>query len=236
MSSARESWTAPRFWQQPDERDPSLSSTRTWLARPAADAMARKPRFSQHVAGARPGCGVSCRPQRDHWRAGADSDRRELSVRDRRRRCGHAGIGDCGHWRGARLSIGRSVYVGAYCNIRCSGEIAIGEDARLAQFVSIVDANYSFHERDLPITETVHVRIGPGAWIAAQVVVLPGVDIGEGAVIGAGSVVTRSVPAFAIAPGNPAKVIGYRGQRRPHARDSVVAEPPAPDSAGMMVT
>lgn len=54
------------------------------------------------------------------------------------------------------------------------------------------------------------VRIGHAVWIGDSVIVLPGVDIGNGAVIGAGSVVTKSVPPFAVAAGNPAKVLRYR--------------------------
>lgn len=117
--------------------------------------------------------------------------------------------------RGGRLSIGSGVYVGAYCNIRCSGEITIGDNVRLAQFVSLIDANYSFHRRDVPIAETdaERVAIGAGAWLGAQVVVLPGVEIGEGAVVGAGSVVTKSVPPFSIVGGNPARVLGSRGEQ-----------------------
>lgn len=54
------------------------------------------------------------------------------------------------------------------------------------------------------------VRIGHGVWIGDSVIVLPGVTIGNGAVIGAGSVVTRSVPAYAVAAGNPARVLRLR--------------------------
>lgn len=55
--------------------------------------------------------------------------------------------------------------------------------------------------------------IGNGVWIGDSVVILGGVHVGNGAVIGAGSVVTKSVPAFAIAVGNPAKVIKYRFEK-----------------------
>jgi acetyltransferase-like isoleucine patch superfamily enzyme len=113
---------------------------------------------------------------------------------------------------GAALRIGDDVYVGAFANLRCVGRITIGDGVRLAQFVSIVDANYKFKDRHAPIDgfDPSVVTIGNGAWIGAQVVLLPGVEIGEGAVVGAGSVVTKSVPAFAIAVGNPARVSGYR--------------------------
>lgn len=53
-------------------------------------------------------------------------------------------------------------------------------------------------------------KIGHGVWIGDSVIILSGVNIGNGAVIGAGSVVTKSIPAYAIAVGNPAKVIKYR--------------------------
>ena len=54
------------------------------------------------------------------------------------------------------------------------------------------------------------VRIGNAVWIGDSVIVLPGVNIGDGAVIGAGSVVTKDIPPFSIAVGNPCKVIKYR--------------------------
>lgn len=54
------------------------------------------------------------------------------------------------------------------------------------------------------------VRIGHGVWIGDSVVVCPGVTIGNGAVVGAGSVVTRDVPDYAVAAGNPARVLRYR--------------------------
>lgn len=54
------------------------------------------------------------------------------------------------------------------------------------------------------------VIIGNGVWIGDSVIILPGVNVGNGAVIGAGSVVTRSIPPYAIAVGNPARVIRYR--------------------------
>ncbi|MEX2395352.1 MAG: acyltransferase [Actinomycetota bacterium] len=54
------------------------------------------------------------------------------------------------------------------------------------------------------------VRIGNGAWIGARVIVLPGIDVGDDAIVGAASVVTRSVAAGAIVAGNPARDIGRR--------------------------
>jgi carbonic anhydrase/acetyltransferase-like protein (isoleucine patch superfamily) len=54
------------------------------------------------------------------------------------------------------------------------------------------------------------VTIGAGTWIGDNVTILPDVEIGNGAIVGAGSVVTRSVPPYAIVVGNPARVMRYR--------------------------
>lgn len=54
------------------------------------------------------------------------------------------------------------------------------------------------------------VRIGAAAWVGDNVTILEGVEIGNGAIVGAGAVVTRSVPAYAVAVGNPARVLRYR--------------------------
>ena len=57
------------------------------------------------------------------------------------------------------------------------------------------------------------VTIGDDVWIGASAVVLKGFSIGNGAVIGAGAIVTKPIPPNAIAVGNPARVIGYRNER-----------------------
>jgi carbonic anhydrase/acetyltransferase-like protein (isoleucine patch superfamily) len=54
------------------------------------------------------------------------------------------------------------------------------------------------------------VRIGNDVWIGCYVVIMPGVEIGNGAIVAAGSIVTKSVPPYAIVAGNPAKIIRYR--------------------------
>jgi acetyltransferase-like isoleucine patch superfamily enzyme len=114
--------------------------------------------------------------------------------------------------KGATLRIGPDVYVGAYCNIRCAGAIDVGANARLAQFVSLIDANYAIPPRGVAFGELIPTRltVGPGAWIGCQCTVLPGVSIGEGAIVGAGAVVTHDVAPNSIVAGNPAHVIGHR--------------------------
>jgi acetyltransferase-like isoleucine patch superfamily enzyme len=69
-----------------------------------------------------------------------------------------------------------------------------------------VKAKFAAHAR-----ETVRrVTIGSDVWIGRSAIVLPGVQIGDGAVVGAGAVVTKAVPAYAIVAGNPARIIRYR--------------------------
>lgn len=114
----------------------------------------------------------------------------------------------------ARLELGNRVIINVGCYVSGEGGLLVEDDAMLGAQVRLLSAGHAIHGHDPvvarnPITHGA-IRIGRGAWIAAGATVLEGVQVGEGAVVGAGSVVTRDVPAFAIAVGNPARVIGYR--------------------------
>jgi maltose O-acetyltransferase len=63
------------------------------------------------------------------------------------------------------------------------------------------------------VTRAKPVRVGARAWIGGQAILLPGVEIGENTVIGAGSVVTRSIPANCTAAGNPCRILRYADGR-----------------------
>lgn len=91
--------------------------------------------------------------------------------------------------------------------------LRIADRVRVAQSVSILDANYHFRQRPAPKGSVVpaSVRVEPGAYIGAHAMVLPSVTIGEGAIVEAGSFVTGDVPLFAIVAGDPAAILGYRG-------------------------
>jgi acetyltransferase-like isoleucine patch superfamily enzyme len=92
--------------------------------------------------------------------------------------------------------------------------VIIGKGATIAPRVSIYDNNHEFEN----LTESVmnqglkgaSVSIGDYAWLGVNAIILPGISIGKGAIVGAGSVVTKSVDDFQIVAGNPAKLIGYR--------------------------
>lgn len=113
-----------------------------------------------------------------------------------------------------QLSIGAGSYVGPYTTINVHGEVTIGRDCLIAEMVSIRDVDHAFADPGVPVAHQGYrqapTRIGDGVWLGARVSVLRGVTIGPGCVVGAQSVVTRDLPAGAIAVGVPARVIGWR--------------------------
>lgn len=115
-----------------------------------------------------------------------------------------------------RIHAGRNLRLGARTALWAGpsrGEIRIGNDVLFGPDVLVTAANYRINDGH-PVTDQLmdeaDVIIGDDVWLAAKVVVLPGVTIGDGAVIGAGSVVNRDVPSMAIAAGVPARVLGQR--------------------------
>ncbi len=113
----------------------------------------------------------------------------------------------------ATLTLEDSVYIGSHSNIRCHKNITIGKGTKIAQFVSIFGGQYDYRKKDNITYQNFKpedVTIGQNVWVGANAVILSGVKIGDGAVVGAGSIVTKDIPEFAIAVGNPAKVIGFR--------------------------
>lgn len=111
-------------------------------------------------------------------------------------------------FKGAVLKLGGG-YINTGCVIACANHITIGEGAAIARGVFIYDSDHHeiLDEYDKQINASAPVIIGRHVWIGAGAIILKGVSIGDGAVIAAGAVVTRDVPARCLAAGNPAKVI-----------------------------
>lgn len=117
--------------------------------------------------------------------------------------------------RGGGIWIGDRSTVGPFCVLYGHGGLVIGSDCMIASHVVFIPENHSFDSIDVPMRKQSGtrrgIRVEDDVWLATGVTVLDGVTIGRGAVIGAGAVVTRDIPAYAIAYGVPARVVGQRG-------------------------
>ena len=107
-------------------------------------------------------------------------------------------------FKGSRLELGKGSFINSDCKIRCHKEITIGEGCAISHDFTVMDSDA--HELD-GNRHTNPVHIGNHVWIGTRVTILNGVNIGEGAVIAAGSLVTKDVPAGSLVGGVPAKVI-----------------------------
>ena len=120
--------------------------------------------------------------------------------------------------RGGNIVIGQRTHIQSGCNLTAAlRDIRIGDDVQIAPRCAFYPYQHGFSDLDIPmakqpITSKGDIVIENDVWLGVGVIVMDGVTIGRGAIVGAGSVVTRSIPAFAIAAGAPAKVIGYRGE------------------------
>ena len=105
------------------------------------------------------------------------------------------------------VTIGKNVIVMNGCLMMSAGGITIEDGAQIAANVQLISNNHDPYERQVITCKPVH--ISKGAWIGAGSTILPGVTVGKHAIVGAASVVTKDVPDYAVAVGNPARVIKY---------------------------
>ena len=131
---------------------------------------------------------------------------------------------------GARFHSGRKVFIGDNSDIgedaRIMGSVVLGSNVMMGPSVLILSMNHEFSRTDIPMNQqgfrpdkTVH--IGDDVWIGARAILLSGVSIGSGAIVGAGSVVTSDVPEWAIAAGNPARIVRYRNETKAKPQESM---------------
>lgn len=111
----------------------------------------------------------------------------------------------------SRISIEDNFNSASDLRILCCGLVKIGKNVSCAGNVFITSENHglnpmtkSFNDNELEFSD---VEIEDGVWIGEKVIILPGVTIGKKSIIGAGSVVTKDIPPYSIAVGNPAKII-----------------------------
>ena len=110
---------------------------------------------------------------------------------------------DCGK----NIIIGKNVFINACCRFQDQGGIEIGDGSLIGHNTTIATLNHDFNPEKRANINPKPVKIGKNVWIGPDSTILPGVEIGDGAIVGAGSVVTKSVPKNTIVAGNPAKII-----------------------------
>lgn len=110
---------------------------------------------------------------------------------------------------GFHIEVGESFFANYNCTIIDVAKVKIGNNCQLAPNVSIYTAGHPVHpdSRNSLYEYGIGVTIGDNVWIGGNTVILPGVHIGSNTVIGAGSVVTKDIPDWVIAAGNPCRVI-----------------------------
>ena len=151
-------------------------------------------------------------------------------------RCFGAQIGPGAHpyptarvWAPWNLAMGKNSCLGNYANCYCVGAVILGEGAVVSQYAHLCSASHDYRDPSFPLIVG-PIAIGSLAWVAADAFVGPGVTVGDGAVVGARSVVFKDVPPWAVVTGNPAKLIKYRfleGHSPPAERLAALENHPA---------
>ena len=110
---------------------------------------------------------------------------------------------------GFNIEVGKNFFANYNCTILEVAKVRIGDNCQMAPNVAIYTAGHPIHPatRNTLYEYGIEINIGDNVWIGGNTVICPGVRIGDNVVIGAGSVVTKDIPDWCIAGGNPCKVI-----------------------------
>lgn len=108
-------------------------------------------------------------------------------------------------WKGAVVKIGKGTYLNRNTEIVASRAVYIGDDCKIARDVMIMDTDQ--HSVGVTGLTMKPVEIGDRVWIGSRVIVLKGVSIGHDSIVGAGAIVTKSVPPHSLVVGSAARVI-----------------------------
>lgn len=108
---------------------------------------------------------------------------------------------------GKNITIGKDVFINSGCHFQDQGGIEIGNGALIGHNVVLATINHDLNPKENRKNHYAPIKIGAHVWIGSNATILPGVTIGEYAVVAAGAVVTKDVPAMTVVGGVPAKVL-----------------------------
>ncbi|MDO4339648.1 MAG: sugar O-acetyltransferase [Eubacteriales bacterium] len=110
---------------------------------------------------------------------------------------------------GSHIEVGKNFFANYNCTIIDVAKVKIGDNCQMAPNVAIYTAGHPLHpvSRNSMYEYGIEVTVGDNVWIGGNTVILPGVHIGDNVVIGAGSVVSKDIPDWSVAVGNPCRVI-----------------------------
>lgn len=110
---------------------------------------------------------------------------------------------------GSHIEVGKNFFANYNCTILDVAKVVIGDNCQMAPNVAIYTAGHPLHpdSRNSGYEYGISVTIGDNVWIGGNAVIMPGVHIGSNTVIAAGSVVTKDIPDWVVAGGNPCRVI-----------------------------
>lgn len=108
---------------------------------------------------------------------------------------------------GKNITIGKEVFINSGCHLQDQGGIEIGDGAMIGHNVVIATVNHDLDPANNRKNHYTPVKIGSHVWIGSNATILPGVTIGDWAVVAAGAVVTKDVPELTVAGGVPARVL-----------------------------
>lgn len=115
------------------------------------------------------------------------------------------------------MVLGSNIHIGENAWINATGGVFIGDNTHLSRNVTIYSSSHNYEGNLLPYDSKLIIKpvfIGKNVWVGMNTNILPGIKVGDGAIIGMGSTVTKDVPPLAIVGGNPAKIIGNRDKKK----------------------